>query len=190
MQSARTRCTSLASWSQEDMEASETGVKLGRPAPPARLRTGPEVPDPLASASNHPPAYPRSLRPRSRDRQSLAPSSPTPSRLASWAWSWGPAWSRRSPGRFIGLVLGGSCSQQPQRKDAPESVEPLLRFIEVGCSERGPIAAQGHGAGVPMVGDRGYLPQQRFDFGNVVDEMIGHPADGLMRGIQANAIVR
>ena len=91
----------------------------------------------------------------------------------------------RRPGVAVPLVqlLGGQRAQ-PHVPDQRQPPQPAVRFIEVLRGEQGQVGGGGDGRGVPPVRLGGPAGQPGFQLGQVIDEMIGHPPDGLVRGVQ------
>jgi hypothetical protein len=59
-----------------------------------------------------------------------------------------------------------------------------VRFIEILRGEGGQVGRGGTGRGVPPVRFGGPAGQPGFQLGQVIDEMISHPPDGLVRGVE------
>lgn len=92
-----------------------------------------------------------------------------------------------APSRSVPLV--GSCGRQTQREGAGQACQPLPGLVAVGLGEVCPVGVEGQQASVPPVWLGGDAAKLCLDFGQVVDEVVGDPADRFVGGVDAVTVV-
>jgi hypothetical protein len=83
-------------------------------------------------------------------------------------------------GRVVELVVAEGV--QPVRPDAGEAGQPAAGLVQVLRGEGGEVGLGGDGGGVPVVGLGLLAGQPGLQLGQMVDEVVGDPADRLVRG--------
>jgi len=67
--------------------------------------------------------------------------------------------------------------------NAPEPVQAAPGLVQVLGGERGEIGRGGAGRRVPVVGDGRHAGHPGLDLGEMIDQVVGDPADRLVRGV-------